>query len=358
MKEAIRVVEPTLEDESGHCHSFIGAVAAAGPDQRFEIWAGRAVGPLFPDLPQVTLHPHFLRRIRRIQALLLYHRLLRTQGRVFVPTASTTDLELVGLVAPEVVPTGQASFFFHWIRPTPSKRRRLARIARRQPRLRVLGAAEEIVAILGDAGFEDARLVPYPVSTRALPPEGHATFRHVLFAGAARRDKGFDRVVDLVALLKDRGKEIPVSVQTSTRHYGKGDLAIQEDVERLMRIDYPSLRSQPETLDTEAYLGTFHGAICLQPYDREEFEGRVSAVTVDALASGSPIVTTAGTWMARTVERLECGVSLEDLSAEAIYDAVRAVIGDYDRYSANARKAADAVKEQHSGAHLLRAVLS
>jgi glycosyltransferase involved in cell wall biosynthesis len=358
MTEAVRVVEPTLEDESGHCHSFIGAVAAAGPDQRFEIWAGRGVGPLFPDLPQVTLHPHFFRRVRRIQALLLYRRLLRTQGRVFVPTASTTDVELAALVAPGVVPPGKATFFFHWIRPSARKRRRLARVARRQPHLRVLGAAEEIVALLREAGFEDARLVPYPVSTRALPPEGPPAFRHVLFAGAARRDKGFHRVVDFVALLKSRGEEIPVSVQTSTRHYGKGDSAIAEDVERLMRIDYPGLRSQPETLDTDAYLGTFHGAICLQPYDREEFAGRVSAVTVDALASGSPVITTAETWMARTVERRECGVALRDLSAEAIYDAVRAVIDDYDRYSANARKAADAVKDQNSGAHLLNAVLS
>ncbi len=356
MPEPIHVVEPTLIDEAGHCHSFLGAVCGAAPDQVFHVWAGREVEALYGDLPQVTLHPHFVRSLRRFQAVLLYRQLLRRPGRILVPTAGATDLLAIDFAVRGKVPPGRASFFFHWIRPTKSKRARLGLAAKRQPHLTVLGATQEIVDILGEAGFERSRLVPYPVSTRARPPEGPAEFRYLLFAGAARRDKGFARVVDLVALLQESGEAVPVAVQTSARHYGKTD--VEEDVERLYQLQYPALQTHPQTLSSSAYFRLFHGAICLQPYDRQEFAGRVSAVTVDALASGAPIITTAGTWMGQTVERLDAGIALEDLSAAALHAAAQAVIDQYERYSANARKAAEVIHEEHSGAHLLRAVLS
>ena len=356
MPEPIHVVEPTLVDEAGHCHSFLGAMCAAAPEQTFQVWAGREVGPLYGDLPQVMLRPYFIRSVRKLQAALLYWRLLRGAGRIFVPTAGTTDLATIDLVARGKVPPGRASFFFHWVRPTKSKRARMGLLAKRQPNLRVLGATQEIVDILRDVGFERSQLVPYPVSTRAHPPEGPASFRHLLFAGAARQDKGFARVVDLVALLKEKGETLPVAVQTSAKHYGKID--VSEEVARLYQLDYLSLQTHPQTLDPSEYFRLFHGAICLQPYDRQEFAGRVSAVTVDALASGAPILTTAGTWMGQMVERLDAGIALEDLSASALYTAVGILIGEYGRYSANARKAAEVVHEEHSGAHLLQAVLS
>jgi glycosyltransferase involved in cell wall biosynthesis len=356
MPEPIHVVEPTLVDEAGHCHSFLGAMCAAAPEQVFQVWAGREVGPLYGDLPQVTLRPHFIRSVRKLQAVFLYRRLLRGTGRIFVPTAGTTDLATIDLVARGKVPPGRASFFFHWVRPTRSKRARMGVLARRQPHLRVLGATQEIVDILRDVGFEGSQLVPYPVSTRARPPEGPASFRYLLFAGAARQDKGFSRVVDLVAHLQEKGETVPVAVQTSGKHYGKIDVA--EDVERLYRLNYRPLQTHPQTLESSEYFRLFHGAICLQPYDRNEFAGRVSAVTVDALASGAPILTTAGTWMGQTVDRLDAGIALEDLSASALYTAARTLIGEYERYSANARKAAEVIHEEHSGAHLLRAVLS
>ncbi len=357
MAQTIHVIEPTLEDEAGHGRSFMAAVMAAGLDQRFEIWAGKRAGELFEDLPKASLHPHFVRRIRRLQAFFLYRKLLKGADRIFWPTAGATDLTLVDLASKGAVAPRKATFFFHWIRATESRRRRLARLANRQPNLRVLGATPEIVATLEEAGFSEVHLVPYPVTTSARPPE-HPGFRHLLFAGAARQDKGFGRVVDLVALLQERGEKIPVVVQTSARHYGKRDVAVAADMERLHGLTYSGLKAESETLASDAYLRLFHGAICLQPYERAEFEGRVSAVTVDALASGCPIITTAGTWMARTIERLDAGIALEDLSAAELHRAVRTVVAQYDRYSANAREAAKTIQEEHSGAHLLRAVLS
>jgi glycosyltransferase involved in cell wall biosynthesis len=309
-------------------------------------------------MPQVRLHPHFNRRVRRAQALCLYGRLLRSSGRIFVPTAGANDLSLLGLatLGGRVKP-GKASMFFHWFRPSTVKRVGLGIVARRQPDLRVMGPTPQIVGILRDIGFRNVRQVPYPVSTKARPPVGPPVFRHLLFAGAARLDKGFDKVVDLVALLKRQNEDIPVAVQTSSKHYGKRDPAIDRETGRLEALRYRGLQVYPRTLDSASYLERFHGGVCLQPYVRHEFAGRVSAVTVEALASGAPIIATAGTWMGDAVQATGAGVAVDDVSAEALREAAHRVIDDYEGYSANARKAAALMQEEHSGAHLLRAVL-
>jgi glycosyltransferase involved in cell wall biosynthesis len=358
--EPLHVVEPTLVDQTGHCHSFIGALCEAGPEQRFEVWAGRAAAALFPELPQVQLHPHFTRRLRRWQGLRLLYALLRAPGRVFVPTASTTDLLLAHLAARGPLPPGKVSFFFHWLRPGERRRQRLAALARRQPELGVLAATEACVSDLREAGFRRARFAPYPLAPSTHPPADAPAFRHLLFAGAARIDKGFPRVVDLVERLAHAGADsaLPLAIQTSARHYGKLDPAVARELERLERIQYPALRTHPQTLERAAYGELFHGAICLQPYDRAEFAERVSAVTVDALARGAPIITSAGTWMGRAVTRWGAGLTLDRPDAAALEQAARAIAADYPRYSALARKAAAAIHEQHSARHLLDAVLS
>lgn len=219
MSVPIHVVEPTLLDETGHCHSFVAAVCGSGPEQHFQVWADRAASPqTFAALPHVTVHPHFNRRWRKPQSWLLYRRLLKDSGRIFLPTAGVTDITILCHAARVQLRPGKASCFVHWIRPSDSRLERLAVAARRQPDLDVLGPTEEIVAFLRQAGFRRARKVPYPISASARPTQEPSDFRHLLFAGAARMDKGFDRIVDLIALFEERGESLPIHLQTSARH--------------------------------------------------------------------------------------------------------------------------------------------
>jgi glycosyltransferase involved in cell wall biosynthesis len=358
MTQPVQVVEPTLVDQTGHCHSFVSAVCGARSDQRFVVWAGRAAAAnLLGALPQVELRPYFSRRIRRLQALLLYRRLLRAGERTFVPTAGTTEISLASLAARGLAQP-KAALFVHWLRGTDSQRRRLAAAARRQPELHLLAPTDAIADVLRAAGFRRVERVAYPLSPQARPKSEPGPFRHLLFAGAARLDKGFPRVVDLVERLAREGEQLPLCIQTSPRHYEKHDAPIGRELARLERCAYAGLRSHPATLESAAYFALFDGAICLQPYDRSEFAGRVSAVTVDALACGAPIITTAGTWMGVQVERFEAGLALEDPSGQALHGAVRTLLADYARYSANARRAARAIEREHDPARLLAAVLA
>src|SRR5213076_1166490 len=112
--------------------------------------------------------------------------------------------------------------------------------------------------------------LPYP----APAPAGESAtvpFRRLLYAGAARQDKGFGIVVDLVQLLAARKETLPIAVQITADHYDKYDSATRADIARLEALQYPPLTLIRETPSPEEYAANFVGSICLQPYDRAEF---------------------------------------------------------------------------------------
>ncbi len=352
----IHVVEPTLESEAGHCRSFVESVCASrqagGP--RLCVWGGR--GARLPQLGEsgVTVRPYFFRKARRFQEYLLLARLLRAPGRIFIATAGRTDLVLLGLAARKEVPPGKVFLFFHWFRPTAGKEDDLRKAAKRQPNLTVLAPTESIADIFRRCGFGSTRVVPYPITPAAgATAEEPESFRHVLYAGAARQDKGFSAVVDLVARLAGTGRDLPVVVQASAEHYDKRDARTRSDIARLAALRYPPLDLRRETLDPAAYTALFRGAVCLQPYSRADFADRISGVTLDALSAGAPVVATAGTWMARVVERFGAGRAADDLSPGPLLAAVEEIRADYGRFAANAVRAGRTLQEENSARRLL-----
>jgi glycosyltransferase involved in cell wall biosynthesis len=272
--------------------------------------------------------------------LFLLRRLLREPVPIVVTTARRSDLALVAVAASGRVPPEQVFLYFHWFRESPRKLAFLRRIAARQPDIVILGTTDTVVDAFRGGGFANVVLLPYP----APAPVGNVAipFRRLLHAGAARQDKGFRRVVDLVELLAARKEDIPISVQITADHYGKFDAATRADVARLEATHYPSLTLIRETPSPEEYAANFPGSICLQPYDRGEFRDRVSGVTLDALAHGCPIVATAGTWSAAMIEPFGAGIALADPDAANLYAAAMALRTDYVRYQAAALVAARA----------------
>ncbi|MBF8258775.1 MAG: hypothetical protein HW377_1149, partial [Actinobacteria bacterium] len=231
--------------------------------------------------------------------------------------------------------------------------------ARKQPDLTLMGPTETVVGVFREFGFRDVRVVPYPgspASTESQDAEG--VFRHVLYAWAARRDKGFPAVVGFVRLLADAGKGIPVAVQASPEHYGKFDEGIPAELDRLSRLSAAWLKILPETLGATEYRAMFDGAIVLQPYSEDDFSDRISGVTLDAFSAGAPVVATAGTWMARAALRFGAGVALEDLSPASILSAVEAVRAEYPRFRRNALAAGSALQKEHDARQLLEVLHS
>lgn len=361
-QKVLHIVEPTLSSDEGHCRPFVEAVAKAATAAGWavEVWAGR--GAVLELSTGASLHPFFHRRRRRFQALALYWRLLRRPGRILVATAGTADFLLLRAAAPKGVAPGKATLFVHWVRPSARKARVLEAVARSCPWMRVAGPTATVAGYLRERGFAAVREVPYPLDPGRIAPglsaDGSTPFTHLLFAGAARIDKGFREAVSVVARLAATGSTLPVRLQVSPKHYGKRDAAVDAELDRLARIRYAPLELVRETLAPEEYDALFRGAICVQPYRREDFVDRISGVTLDALRNGCPVVVTDGTWMARVVTEAGAGVTVAELTAEHLLAAAETIRADDAGFRARAARAAAVLRERHDPRHLVETALA
>lgn len=333
MSQRVQIVEPTLENFAGHCYSLVASLCQA-TDWPMDIWAARGAESLdFP--PHCIVHPVFRRRIRLFQLLGLYRRLVRLSEPIIITTARRSDLILLNLVAAGRLPPERVFLYFHWFRESPKRFHFLQKMAARQPHLVIFGTTESVVDLFRRAGFRQVSLLPYPAPPAAAP-DAEVAFVRLLYAGAARRDKGFRLIVDLVALLADRGENIPITVQVSPEHFGKYDMGTIEDIKRLRSVDYAYLDIVDRTLVPQEYAALFPGSICLQPYDQAEFRDRVSGVTLDALAQGCPVITTAGTWMAGQIEGPGAGIALQSITPGRFLDAAKTIIDRYSEFRTSA----------------------
>lgn len=348
----IEVVEPTLVSQAGHCAALFAGLRAAAPDLSFRIWVDRRAQLSEWDTQRVSLRPVFHRRLRRIEAWLLYRRLLQAQAPILVPTAGYFDLRALDLAARKRIPARRVFLYFHKLRASARRMRALHELARRQPDVELFGTSEEIVQRLRAAGFVHVRRV-LPVLAGAASAASCADFRHLLSAGAARADKGFTKIVDLVELMASTGSQLPITVQTSGDHYGRYDERTLADLARLRKAGYPALTMLQETLNAKQYAQLFPGAVCLQPYDPAEYADKMSAVTFDALRAGAPIVTLAGTTMARIVEQSGAGIVLANADAPGLLQAAAAVAADYPHLHAKALAAGAQFQPQSSWAPLI-----
>ena len=338
--QSIQVVEPTLEGYSGHCHSLVTSLCHALDGVPIDLWSARgSEGMNFAS--HVANHPKFRRRIRLLQALLLYRCLLRSGAPVVVTTARRSDLMLFDLAAGGQISRHRVFLYFHWLRESPAKLRSLRKLAQRQPHVVIFCTTASVVDIFKRCGFAHVFLLPYP-SPPASNNGDPVAFRQLLYAGAARQDKGFSLIADLVELLAREDARIPIAVQVSADHYGKVDAQTRSDIARLQAAGYAALTLTRQSLTPQEYSALFPGSICLQPYDRDEVRDRVSGVTLDALAHACPIVATAGTWSAELIKPFGAGVELYTMSAASLLEAAGNIERDYAVFQAGARAAGQA----------------
>jgi glycosyltransferase involved in cell wall biosynthesis len=355
MRKNLQIIEPTLSGEAGHCRSFLESLCQADASGacHFTVWGGKTASlPRSPN-GEPEVKRFFYRKIRKVQEFFLLRRLLAKGERIFISTAGRVDLLLLDLAASGPIPASRVFLFFHWVRPDSGKLAYFRKIAAKHPNLVILGPTRSVVDVFAGCGFGNCHVVPYPITKRSGETLQARPFRHLLFAGAARKDKGFSHVVRLLAHLKDQGLSIPVSLQTSPAHYDKYDEETSAALKQVPLIGYPQLSLTPETLASDAYFEMFHGGVCLQPYDAEAFADRISGITLDALSMGAPLVTLSGTWMARVVERFGAGVVIEKPEPELLLAAAQLIISDYPRFAACALRAGEALQREHSAGHLL-----
>jgi glycosyltransferase involved in cell wall biosynthesis len=305
-----------------------------------------------------VIHPHFRRRLRKLQAWLLYRRLLRQPGRIVVTTAGTLDLYALDWAAGKPIPPGKAFLYFHQVRRLGE--RKLARfraLAAKQPNLTLLCTTSAIEQVLHDCGFAHTATLSLPpgIDSGAFPVEP-TPFRHLVYAGAARPDKGFGAIVDLVAHLAAIRATVPITVQTCGDHYGRHDPATRAHIDRLHSLAYPALTLLPDALMPKEYAALFPGGISMQPYRREEYATKMSAITLDSLSAGCPVVTVAGTSMAGLIERFDAGAVVDEPRPDTLWQACQRLLADYPRFQEQARRGGEQIRRENSWAPLISAL--
>lgn len=351
--DILDIVEPTLMSEAGHCYSFVNSlIAASDVNKPIRLWVSRQAA-ISINFGHVEMRRYFYRSLRRLQSYFLYKKLLKQKGRLFVSTAIRTDMLMLDWAASGIIPPRKVYLYSHWFKPNASKLHSLKKLATHQPNLVILGPTSSVVNVFKEAGFSDTRVVPYPITPRKENTHNHhAPFRYLLYAGAARPDKGFKEIVDLVEYLHQQKSQIPVVIQTSAEYFDKYDAATLADIARLKSTPFAYLTLRSDVLSASEYEEIFSGAIAIQLYKSTDFTDRVSGVTLDAFSAGCPVITTADTWIARMVERFDAGLIVGNILPEVVLSKVTSIISDYSRYAVNANNAGKTLQLENNANNL------
>ncbi len=93
--------------------------------------------------------------------------------------------------------------------------------------------------------------------------------------------------------------------------------------------------------------------VVLVPYRASAFRTRTSAVTIDALLAGKPVVAPRGTWAGDLVDRHRAGLTYPDGDMAAMEGAISRVLTQLDAYRRRVAEVLNAVQAEHAPERLI-----
>lgn len=356
MKE-LHLIEPTLYDQTGHGFSYNSSIIAANTNMfKLHIWLDQRGKQLFAKDNCIT-HGYFSRRWRRVQKLFLYSKLLKQDIVIYLGTAEFTDLLFMYWLTKYLKSKAKIFLHFHQFRQTTAKLTTLQKIAQTKAQFYFITPTQKLTKIFQIAGFSHCLTIGCPsFSYNSLKINDASKFAKVLYAGAARKDKGFPTIVKLVEYITQEKLELPFAIQISPPNSGHYDAATTIALEKLVVIQNPNITLYRHTLNQTQYQELFTNAICLLVYDAISYQDKFSGVVLDACYAACPIITIANTWMADTVNRFKLGIVLATCEPRDILAAIYAIQKDYEFYVTNAKQAAVVLATEHDPKNTLLAI--
>jgi|GEM_PF-654592 len=362
-KTVINLIEPTLQNYTGHCHGYVSSLLKVllknnNHSIAFTTWIGRKAKTIyFP--PHGNLRYYFNYRLRKIQQLFLYNRLISNNENIFIPTASSFDLNLLTLILRRTKHChyhGRIFLYFHQFRRAKRKKKLLDKFINHAPTGIILTSTDRLTALFKAMGAKNAYTLPCPVyhPTSSNQQKRTSTVLKLLYTGAARHDKGFPAIVDFIDYLSKSSEKMPVHIQAPKPHNNRYDKHTATALEKLVNLNYKPLSIGYQSLNQTEYLHLFKNSICLLLYDPQEYSDKFSGVALEAVYCASPIITTPGTWISELVNTYQAGITINEKSPEAILSAVKLIYKEYDHYQLNARKAGQLLKPQHTPEHTIQ----
>lgn len=345
----LNLIEPTLFDQTGHSYGYVQSLIAANKDLEFDlnIWLDKR-GKSLLENSSCKSHPYFYRPLRQVQKLFLYWKLNRRAEIIFISTTELWDLKILRFYSKYFKSRAKIVLHFHQFKQVPAKIKYLQQIAADCSNIEILVPTQKLADFFKAQGFTQCMVIPCPTfSPKRQVKNTVAQFNKILYAGAARRDKGFPTVVSLLQHFREQKNYLPFEIQVSAPNSQRYDSATQEALQSLHSINKNSLTLHKETLDQLQYLELFNNAICLLLYDQKEYKDKFSGIALDAFYAGCPIITAKNTWMGDTCEKYGAGIALDNYSNDGIQAAIDTIVNNYALYHNNAKQAAIELAKIH-----------
>lgn len=354
----LNLIEPTLYDQTGHSFSYVQSLINANSEFTMRVWMDKRGRGLFDNYKCIA-KPYFVRAFRQIQKVFLYKKLLSEPGAIFVGTSELWDLRVLAYLSGKMHVKACVFLHFHQFRKTPKKLAILKRIAAKAFNFHILSPTDKLLKVFKDHGFINYAVVPCPTylpRTKSDQAPGH--FKKVLYAGAARKDKGFPLVVSFLQYLRSRQINTVFEIQISPPSSQRYDNATQIALSQLQALPRNNLILHKDTLNQEQYLRLFRNSICLLLYDQKEYQDKFSGIALDAFYAGCPIITAKHTWMGDVAEHYGAGIALEKYEIASIQQAIDDIKDNYAAYHAKAKQAATKLAAAHDPKNTLAYVQS
>ena len=364
MRPLLHIIEPTLSNHSGHCYHHASTLIEANELFDVKLWMDKAGCGLFQDQDCEEIG-FFSRRWRKFQLGLCFANCLKRGGTIFIPTAGQLDMAWMDLLLRLSFRSGTKSvivFHFHQFRGAPAKLARLKTWAKRNKGWRIVATTQRLLRPFREAGFENCKVAYYPTSgiqkeVIVAPAEPEP---HLLYAGAAREDKGFGEVVKYLLYLDTLKLQWPASVQCAApgnKRDGELDAVCRDRLNQL-KAQLPSFVNLKEkVLTANEFRNQFQGAICLLLYDRVSYRDKFSAIALEAMQFGAPVITVRDTWMGDLVSAYDSGLVVEGNEIGELHSAVKKVRANYTDYRKRAIAAGKELALLHRPENTLQLLL-
>lgn len=172
--------------------------------------------------------------------------------------------------------------------------------------------SDELTAQYNSLGAVTFATLPVPVDrgfSVVRPTTSKQSPLNIVYAGDARREKGYQYLPKLVAdVMAARGLPRPARfvIQSNASHGGSA-AEIEQAFQQLREWHDDRVQLVTSPLTPDEYRRQLIGAdLVVLPYDRESYFARSSGVLAEALAVGIPAIVPAGTWMARQLCAAHC----------------------------------------------------
>ncbi|MFW0097358.1 MAG: glycosyltransferase [Coxiella endosymbiont of Haemaphysalis qinghaiensis] len=356
----LHIVEPTLSDQAGHCHSYVQSLIHANGAFKYtlHVWLDRRGRNLYSKYSNeiCQLHPYFLYQLRKIQKFFCLRALIRANKTIFIPTAGRIDLVHLNSILKGKKYSGKVFLHFHQFTASDEKIKLLKKVAHCHPEFIVMAPTKDLMGIFQESGFCNSIQVLCPSYPTSLQHRTISSFKKVVYAGAARNDKGFPEVVSFLEYLSQREKDTVFEVQASPPASGQYDKKSKMALLRLKNLHLAKLIFHESTLVQKKYQTLFTGAICLLIYDLESYRNKFSGVALDALYAGCPLITISETWMGEVTRQFQAGVVLKDRSPPSIYKALVKIRQNYTQFHENAKEAGEILMEKHNPKNIFKII--